>query len=102
MVLQMFLLKIGVPQTCFEIALTWSSSKGRTLDTQRIHHDKLIKQGIQFPHGKMVDLVKKETITIGPPARWARNDTTLPGHIKTKVITLGIMFQPSYRTEIQF
>ena len=29
-VLQMFLLKIGVPQTCFEIALTWSSSKGRT------------------------------------------------------------------------
>ena len=23
----MFLLKIGVPQTCFEIALTWSSSK---------------------------------------------------------------------------
>ena len=25
--LQMFLLKIGVPQTSFEIALTWSSSK---------------------------------------------------------------------------
>src|SRR3954466_2517896 len=25
--LQMFLLKIGVSQTCFEIALTWSSSK---------------------------------------------------------------------------
>ena len=24
----MFLLKIGVPQTCFEIALTWSLSQG--------------------------------------------------------------------------
>ena len=31
----MFLLKIGVPQTCFKIALTWSSSKGQTLDTQK-------------------------------------------------------------------
>ena len=47
----------------------------------------LIKQGIQFPHGKMVNLVKKETITIGPPARCARHDITLPGHIKTIVIT---------------
>ena len=85
----MLLLKIGLPQTWFEIALTWSSSKGQTLDTQRIHQDELIKQGIQFPHGKMVNLVKKETITIGPPARWARYDTTLPGHIKTNIITLG-------------
>mgnify|MGYP005830403293 CR=1 FL=1 len=34
--LQMFLLKIGLPQTCFGIALSWSSSKNRTLDTQRI------------------------------------------------------------------
>ena len=25
----MFLLKIGVPQTCFEISLAWSSSKVR-------------------------------------------------------------------------
>ena len=76
----MFLLKIGVPLTCFEVALTWSSSKSRTLDTQRIHQDKLIKQDIQFPHGKMVNLVKKETITIGPQARCARHDITLPGH----------------------
>ena len=97
----MFLLKIGVPQTCFEIALTWSSSKGQTLDTQRIHRDKLIKQGIQFPHGKMVNLVKKETITLGPPARCARHDITLPSHKRTNVITLENMFQPSYLTEIQ-
>ena len=41
--LQMFLLKIGVPQTSFEIALTWSSSKGRTLDTQWIHQEQLIE-----------------------------------------------------------
>ena len=38
----MFLLKIGVPQTRFKIALTWSSSKGRTLDTRR---DSSLSQG---------------------------------------------------------
>ena len=37
----------------------------------------------------MTNLAKKETITIGPPARCARHDITLPGHIKTNVITLG-------------
>ena len=74
------MLKIGVPQTSFETILTWSSSKGQTLDTQRIHQDELIKQGIQFPHGKMVNLVKKETITLGPSVKCARNDITLPGH----------------------
>ena len=42
-VLQMFLLKIGVPQTCFEIVLTWSSSKGQTLDTGRIHQEQLVE-----------------------------------------------------------
>ena len=46
-------------------------------------------------------LLKGRTITIGPPARWARYDTTLSGHTKTNVITLGNMFQPSYLTEIQ-
>ena len=81
--------------------MTWSSSKGQTLDTQMIHQDKLIKQGIQFPHGKKVNLVKKETITIGPPARCAMHDITLPGHKHANVITLGNMFQPSYLTEIQ-
>ena len=35
--LQMFLFKFEVPQTCFEIALTWFSSKVRLLDTQRVH-----------------------------------------------------------------
>ena len=38
----MFLSKIGVPQTCFEIALTWSSIKGQTLDTRR---DSSLSQG---------------------------------------------------------
>src|SRR4051812_43515895 len=85
----MFLLKIGVPWTCFEIALTWSSSKGQTLETQRIHQEKLIKQVIQFPHGRMVNLVKKETIRLGPSARCARHDITLLGYIRTNVMTLG-------------
>ena len=42
-VLQMFLLMIGVPQTCFEIALIWSLGKDQPLDTQRIHRKQLIK-----------------------------------------------------------
>ena len=62
---------------------------------------KLIKQGIQFHHGKMINLVKKEIITLGPLVRCARHDITLPGHIGTNVITLENMFQPSYLTEIQ-
>ena len=37
--LQMILLKIGVPQTCFEIALTWSSCEDQTLETRRIHQE---------------------------------------------------------------
>ena len=49
----------------------------------------------------MVNLANEETIIIGPPARCARHDITLPGHIETNVITLGNMFQPSYLTEIQ-
>ena len=48
----------------------------------------------------MVNLAKKETITIGPSARCARHDITLPGQ-KTSVITLGKVSQPSYLTEIQ-
>ena len=38
----MFSLKIRVPQTCFEIALTWSLIKGQTLDTRR---DSSLSQG---------------------------------------------------------
>ena len=38
---------------------------------------------------KKVNLVKKETITLGPPVRCARHDITLPGDIKTNVKTLG-------------
>ena len=41
--LQMFLLKIGVPQTCFEIALTWSLGKDQAMDTQRIHQEQLME-----------------------------------------------------------
>ena len=46
--LQMLLLMIGVPQTCFEIALTWSSGKDQAMDTQRIHQEQLIEQVLQF------------------------------------------------------
>ena len=99
----MFLLKIEVPQTCFEIALTWSSSKNRILDTQRIHQKKLIKQVLQFPHGRMDNLAEKESIMIGPSAGGggARHDIMLPGHQRTNIITLGKLSQPSYLTEIQ-
>ena len=36
----------------------------------------------------MDNLAEKESITIGPAARCARHDITLPGHIKTNVISL--------------
>ena len=49
----------------------------------------------------MVNLAKRDTITIGPPARCARHDITFPGDIKNNVKTLGNMFQPSYLTGIQ-
>ena len=49
----------------------------------------------------MANLAKKETITIGPPGRCVKHGITLPGLIKTNVITLGNMFQPSYLTKIQ-
>ena len=49
----------------------------------------------------MDSLAKKEIIIMGPPVRCARHDITLPGHMRTNVITLENMFQPSYLTEIQ-
>ena len=39
----------------------------------------------------MDNLAEKESIMIGPSARCARHDITLPGHIKTNIITLGNM-----------
>ena len=39
--LQKFLLKTGVPHTCFEIALTWSSSKRQTWNTQGFIRDNI-------------------------------------------------------------
>ena len=41
--LQDVFLKIGVPQTCFKISLTWSSSKGQTLDSKWIQQEQLIE-----------------------------------------------------------
>ena len=49
----------------------------------------------------MDNLAEKGTITLGAPARCARHDITLPGHMRTSDITLENMFQPSYLTEIQ-
>ena len=50
----------------------------------------------------MVNLVKKETITAGPPARCARHDITLSVHIRTNVMTLGKYLNhhiwPSFRS----
>ena len=49
----------------------------------------------------MDNLAEKESIMIGPPARCAKDDITIPVHIRTNAITLENMFQPSYLTEIQ-
>ena len=46
----------------------------------------------------MDSLAEKDSITIGPRARCARHDITLPGHIKANVISLGNKFKPSYLT----
>ena len=43
----MFLKMSGVTQSYFWIALTWSSGKGRTLGTQRIHRE-LLEDLMQF------------------------------------------------------
>ena len=48
----------------------------------------------------MVNLAKMETLTIGPTARCAGHDIILSGHIRTNVVTLEYMLQPSYLTEI--
>ena len=74
--------------------------QGRTLDTQRIHQEKLIKQVIQFPPGRMV-ILAKEIIIIGPPAKGARHDIILPSHQRTNIITPEKLSRPSYLTEIQ-
>ena len=39
-------------------------------------------------------------ITIGPPTQCARQDITVPVYLKTKVIIIGKMSQPSYLPEI--
>ena len=47
----MFLWIFGLPETCFGIALTWLSGKGRTLGTQMIHRE-LLAHLMQFYQGK--------------------------------------------------
>jgi len=47
----MFLVMFGVTQSYFWIALTWSSGKGRTLGTQRIHRE-LLEHLMQFYQGR--------------------------------------------------
>ena len=44
---------------------------------------------LTISHGRIDNLAKKETITIGPPARGDRHDIALLGYIKTNVMTLG-------------
>ena len=51
----MFLLTNGVPQLCFGIALTWSSGKGQSLDTQGIHR-KFLEHLMQFYQEKDEDV----------------------------------------------
>ena len=51
----MFLLMNGVPQLCFGIALTWSSGKGQTLGTQRIHRE-FLEHLMQFYQEKDEDV----------------------------------------------
>ena len=58
----MLLLKIGVPQTCFKVALPWSSSKGQTLDTRR---DSSLSQG---EDEEVADGLSD--ISTGYPKRW--------------------------------
>ena len=84
-------------QDSIDMVFKQRSDFGYTKDSSETTYRKVL----QFPHGRMVNLAKKEAITIGPPARCARYDTTLPVHITTNVITLGNMSQPSYLTEIQ-
>ena len=55
----MFLLKFGVPQTCFEIALTWSSGEDQTLETQRIHRKQLIGKSYNFLMEEWIALLKR-------------------------------------------
>ena len=49
----------------------------------------------------MFTLLNRKLITIGPPARCARHDIMLPGHVEINATTPGDMSQPSYLTEIQ-
>ena len=99
--LQMFFVEnwstIGMLRDSIDMVIRWRSNFGNTKDPSETTYRKVL----QFPHGRMDSLAEKDSITIGPRASCARHDITLPGHIKTNVINLGNMFQPSYLAEIQ-
>ena len=69
-----------------DMVIRWRSNFGNTKDPSETTYRKVL----QFPHGRMDSLAEKDSITIGPRASCARHDITLPGHIKTNVITLEI------------
>ena len=51
---------------------------------------------------ELVNIAKKETITIGPPARCARHDIIhFTGYRETNIIALVKTSQPSHLPEIQ-
>ena len=97
----MFLLKIGVPQTCFEIALTWCLFQSRPdFGYRKDPLGTTCRISLTISSRKNGYLAKENTM-IGPPARGgARHDIMLPGHQRINIITLGKLSQPSYRTEI--
>ena len=59
----MFLMMFRVPQSCFGAALTWSSGKGRTLGTQRIHGE-ILEHIMQFYQGKDAEVA--DGLSINP------------------------------------
>ena len=97
----MFLLKIVVPQTCFEIALTWCFNQGPDFGYTNDPSGETYKISLTISSRKNGYPFKRNCNDRSSSQGGARHDTMLPGHIKTNVITLENMSQPSYVTEIQ-
>ena len=66
----MFLMMFRVTQSYFWIALTWSSGKGQTVGTQRIHRE-LLEHLMQFYQGK--------------DERWPMGSAAIHKHVKKDV-----------------
>ena len=56
----MFLLKIGVPQTCFEIALTWSLGKIRLWIHKGFIRNDLQNKSYIFPMEEWITSLKRK------------------------------------------